>query len=109
MKLRYYEVIKNGVSICLDYDINYYHHFKVGEIFCITHYFDYGNPKLVWIMDNKEKWEIGYRISFETDWDKTYSEELTVAECEFHKYFLDVSACFELKEIRDLKLVELGI
>lgn len=105
MKLRYYEVIKNGVSVCLDNDVSYYHHFKIGEIFCITHYFDFGNPKLIWIMNKKEKWEIGYRISFSVDYDKKYKEDMSVAECEFHGYFLDMSKCFEIKESKDLELL----
>ena len=46
--MKYFEIIKEGISICLDSDINYYHHFEVGEILCISNYF---NPTLEYIVD----------------------------------------------------------
>lgn len=44
---RYYlEVLQDGLSICVDSDINYHHHFKVGYIISINMYSDKG-PKVV--------------------------------------------------------------
>jgi hypothetical protein len=38
----YFEVIKEGLSVCVDSDINYHYEFSVGEIIAINMYSDRG-------------------------------------------------------------------
>lgn len=106
MNNRYYEIIREGVSTCIDYDVAYYHHFKIGEIICVNNKHD---PKLVYIMDNCEKWEIGHKVRFVLDCYSRNIRNVRITECVITGYFLEVTKGFELKELRDKKLNELGI
>ncbi len=103
---RYFEIKKEGISVCLDNDVAYYHHFKVGEIICVS---DHYKPKLLYIMNSYEKWKIGHQVSFVLDCYTRHSEKLSPDECIFHGYFIEITKGFELKELRDKKLNELGI
>lgn len=70
----YLEVMREGVSICLDTDVHYHHHFKVGDIIPIHMYSDKG-PKVVFGGYTE------YDGEFTIDWDKTSSARLSVAGC----------------------------
>ena len=94
----YLEVMKSGVSICLDTDVQYHHHFKVGDIINI-HMYSYSGPKVV----------IGGRVEYDAeftiDWNKTSSARLTVAGCITKGYLSDVTKGVNRQE----KLNQLGI
>ena len=94
----YLEVMKSGVSICLDTDVQYHHQFGVGDIINI-HMYSYSGPKVV----------IGGRVEYDAeftiDWDKTSSARLTVAGCITKGYLVDVTKGVNRQE----KLNQLGI
>ena len=94
----YLEVIREGISICLDSDVRYHHHFELGDIININMYSDKG-PKVVFGGYSE------YDAEFTLDWDKTSSARLTVAACITKGYLADVTKSVERQE----KLKQLGI
>ena len=94
----YLEVIRERVSICLDTDVQYHHHFKVGDIIPIHMYSDKG-PKVVFGGYSE------YDAEFTLDWDKTSSARLTVASLITKGYLVDITKNVH----RDEKLNQLGI
>ncbi len=94
----YLEVMKSGVSICLDTDVHYHHHFKVGDIIPIHMYSNKG-PKVVFGGYTE------YDAEFTIDWDKTSSARLSVAGCITKGYLVDVTKGVNRQE----KLNQLGI
>jgi hypothetical protein len=93
----YLEVIKWGISICLDTDVHYYHEFEVGDIIHIHMYSDAG-PKVVF-------GQVEYDAEFRLDWDKRANATLTVASCIIKGYLVDVTKGVQRQE----KLKSLGI
>jgi hypothetical protein len=93
----YLEVLRKGISICLDTDLQYYHHFEVGDIINIHMYS--GGPKVVFGGYTE------YDAEFTIDWDKTSSARLTVAGCITRGYLVDVTKGVNRQE----KLKSLGI
>jgi hypothetical protein len=91
-------VIKWGISICLDTDVNYYHEFEVGDIIPIHMYSDKG-PKVVF------GGRVEYDAQFRLDWDKRANATLTVAGCITKGYLVDVTKGVHRQE----KLNQLGI
>ncbi len=94
----YLEVMREGVSICLDTDVQYHHHFKVGDIIPIHMYSDKG-PKVVFGVYTE------YDAQFTLDWDKKTSARLSIANLITKGYLVDVTKNLE----RDIKLNQLGI
>jgi len=94
----YLEVMKSGVSICLDTDVQYHHQFGVGDIIPIHMYSDKG-PKVVFGRSSE------YDAEFTLDWNKTFSARLSVAGCITKGYLVDVTKNVD----RDIKLNQLGI
>jgi hypothetical protein len=95
----YLEVLKEGVSICLDTDVQYHHRFEVGDVISIHMYSDKG-PKVVF----------GGRVEYDADeftldWDKTASARGSIAFCITKGYLVDVTKGVERQE----KLKTLGI
>ena len=95
----YLEVLREGVSICLDTDVQYHHRFEVGDVISIHMYSDKG-PKVVF----------GGRVEYDADeftldWDKGYSARLSVATGISKGYLVDITKGVE----RDEKLKTLGI
>ena len=104
--MKYFEIIKEGISICLDSDINYYHHFKVGEMICISNYY---NPTLEYIVNNT-KWNMNFKFEyFKKNWDSTNHQNWTIPECAYQGYFKDITEGVVLSRIREQKLKEIGI
>ena len=96
---RYYlEVMRESVSICLDTDVRYHHHFEIGDIIYINMYSDKG-PKVVF------GGYAEYDAEFTLDWDKTASARLTVACCITKGYLVDITKGVQRQE----KLKSLGI
>jgi len=98
MTIYYLEVIKDGLSICLDTDVRYYHFFELGDIIKIHMYSDKG-PKVVF-GDRVE-----YDAEFTKDWDKTNSVRLTIVGCISKGYLVDITNMVHRQE----KLAQLGI
>ena len=94
----YLEVLREGVSICLDTDVQYHHRFEVGDVIPIHMYSDKG-PKVVF------GGRVEYDAEFTIDWDKTSSARLTVAGCITRGYLVDVTKGVNRQE----KLKILGI
>ena len=95
---KYYLEVLKEISICLDSDVRYYHHFEVGDIININMYSDKG-PKVVF-----GGWS-EYDAEFTIHWDKTTSARLSVAGCITKGYLADVTKNVQ----RDEKLKTLGI
>jgi hypothetical protein len=104
----YLEVLREGVSICLDTDVQYHHRFEVGDVIPIHMYSDKG-PKVVFggaaRMSSWTKRRVEYDAEFTIDWDKTSSARLTVAGCITKGYLVDVTKGVNRQE----KLNQLGI
>jgi hypothetical protein len=94
----YLEVLTGVISICLDSDINSFHHFRVGDVIPIHMYSDKG-PKVVF------GGKVEYDAEFTIDWDKRMSARLTVAACISKGYLVDITKNVN----RDEKLKSLGI
>jgi hypothetical protein len=94
----YLEVMSEGVSICLDTDVQYHHQFKIGDVIPIHMYSDKG-PKVVFGGYTE------YDAEFTLDWDKAFSVRLTVASCITKGYMVDVTKNIE----RQNKLKLIGI
>jgi hypothetical protein len=94
----YLEVMREGVSICLDTDVQYHHQFKIGDVIPIHMYSDKG-PKVVFGGYTE------YDAEFTLDWDKAFSVRLTVASCITKGYLVDVTKGVHRQE----KLNQLGI
>ena len=89
---RYYlEVIKEGLSICVDNDINYHYEFGIGEIIDINMYSD----KATVLFGTLE-----YDVDFTIDCNKSQSARLTINFCINKGYLRDVTVQVE----RDRKL-----
>lgn len=70
----YLEVIKDNLSFELDSDVNYFYHFKVGDIICIE--FDGKKSTLKFIQNNKGIMKLNYdNVYFKSNWD-TYDEKV---------------------------------
>lgn len=94
----YLEVVKWGISICLDTDVRYYHEFEIGDIINIHMYSDKG-PKVVF------GGRVEYDAEFVLDWDKTVSASLSVVTAISNGYLVDVTKGVHRQE----KLKQLGI
>ena len=93
---RYYlEVLKDSLSICVDSDINYHHHFKLGDIISINMYSD----KATVVFGTLE-----YDAKFILDWNKTQSAILTINLCITKGYLRDVTIQVERDRKLDLLL-----
>jgi predicted RNA-binding protein (virulence factor B family) len=92
MTRHYLEVIKEGISICLDTDVHYHHQFKIGDIIYINMYSDKG-PKLVF-------GTVEYDAVFTLDWTKTSSARLDIGSCITNGYLKDIT----IQMLRDKKL-----
>jgi len=87
----YFEVIKEGLSICVDTDIHYHYEFKIGEIIHINMYSD---------KDTVVFGTIEYDAKFILDWNKSQSSRLTIHLCVTKGYLKDVT----VQVLRDKKL-----
>ena len=75
-------------NICLDSDISYYHHFEIGEVICISNYY---NPTLEYIINKTHKWNTKYKFEyFSRNWSSTNHQRWTIPECVYHEYFKEV-------------------
>lgn len=87
----YLEVIKEGLSICLDSDINLYHHFKLGDIIELD--YKLNEPSYLYFNNSKIKYD-GLTI----DWGKINQKRLSIASCINAKYIVDITKNVEREE-----------
>lgn len=116
--IKYFQIMKSGLSYELDSDIHYYHHFKIGELIVCEVSDKYEgcwpiNYKRV-IEYNKPKWHSGvelYRNTYQgnsvftLNWDSIKSEKLNFVDLIREGYLEDVTKCVK----RDWKLELIGI
>jgi hypothetical protein len=93
----YLEVASDKLSICLDTDINYYHHFKLGDLLLIEFGLDtvllkFGHMTI----KNPE---------FTENWDSIKSSILSISSCVSSGRLVDVSLQVERQD----KLKQLGL
>jgi hypothetical protein len=113
--------MKSGLSYELDSDINYYHHFKIGELI-VCEVSDNKKYEGCWPINykrvieyNKPKWYSGgielYRNTYQANkvftlnWDSIKSEKLNFVDLIRERYLEDVTKCVK----RDWKLELIGI
>jgi len=87
----YFEVLREGLSICLDTDIHYHYEFKIGYIIDINMYSD----RATVVFGNVE-----YDAKFILDWNKRQSARLTINLCITKGYLKDIT----IQVLRDKKL-----
>jgi hypothetical protein len=92
----YLEILVDNLSICLDSDIYYYHHFKLGDII-VAHY---GRNELHFLINGSKT----DRHIFTLNWDNI-SENITLADAIRKGIILDRTKSIE----RENKLNQLGI
>jgi len=99
----YLEVIKEGLSIYLDSDINFYHHYQIGDVIKI----DYNVKKPD---TSKSHFNIYindvYKFKFDgftVDWGKVNQKKLPINSCINSKYIVDITK----QIIRNEKLNEI--
>jgi hypothetical protein len=86
----YLEVISEGLSVCLDSDVNFYHHYKIGDVIKI----DYKLNEAYLHFNN---WCFKYD-SFTIDWGKVNQKRLSVSSCINSKYIIDITKQIEREE-----------
>ena len=98
MTVYYLQVLVPQLSIELDSDVNYHHHYQVGDIIQVHMYSDKG-PKVC----------LGgvyeYDAQFTYQWDSLKSKRLTISSAITGKYLSDITNMVH----RDEKLKQLGI
>jgi hypothetical protein len=95
----YLEVIKEGLSICLDSDINFYHHYQIGDVIKID--YSASNREVFInspIINSKFKFD-----GFTVDWGKVNQKKLPINSCINSKYIVDITK----QIIRNEKLNEI--
>lgn len=86
----YLEVISEGLSICLDSDINLYHHYKIGDVIKINYKL---NESYLHFNNLSVKYD-----GFTIDWDKVNQKRLSVTSCINAKYITDITKQIEREE-----------
>ena len=100
----YLEVIKEGLSICLDSNTNYYHRFKKGDTIKIDYnndgdtYLYFGDPLIRHV--NHGSFYDGLTINL----DKIDQKRLSIESCIKSKYIIDITENIKLKKEREKKL-----
>lgn len=92
----YLEVASDKLSICLDTDINYYHHFKLGDLLLI----EFGLHTVLKFENMTIK-----NPEFTENWDSTKSSILSISSCVSSGRLVDVSLQVERQD----KLKQLGL
>jgi hypothetical protein len=99
--MKYYlQIVKDDVSILVDSDVGYYHHFKIDDVIEVVMDDNLG------ISLNINGWIIQkFGARFTIDWDKFDRQELSIASAVMKEYMIDITKGVE----RNKKLDELGI
>ena len=98
MSKYYLQVVKDSVSILVDSDLGYHHHFKIDDVIEVVMDDNLG------ISLNINGWVIKSK-TFIIDWDKNDYQQLSIASAVMKGYMIDITKGVE----RNKKLDELGI
>lgn len=114
--IKYFQIMKSGLSYELDSDIHYYHHFKIGELLVC----EFGDDEI------KERWGVIYKRvitydehnvvilnrrtyqgnkEFTINWDSINSEKKDLVELIKGEYLFDITKNIH----RERKLELIGI
>ena len=97
--MKYYlQIVKDSVSILVDSDLGYHHHFKIDDVIEVVMDDNLG------ISLNINGWVIKSK-TFIIDWDKNDYQQLSIASAVMKGYMIDITKGVE----RNKKLDELGI
>ena len=100
MSKYYLQVVKDNVSVLVDSDLGYHHHFKIDDVIEVVMDDNLG------ISLNINGWIIQrFGARFTIDWDKFDRQELSIASAVMKGYMIDITKGVE----RNKKLDELGI
>jgi hypothetical protein len=100
MSKYYLQVVKDNVSILVDSDIGYHHHFKIDDVIEVV------MDDNLEVSLNIHGWIIQkFGARFTIDWDKFDRQELSIASTVMKGYMIDITKGVE----RNNKLDELGI
>lgn len=102
MSKYYLSVVKNNVSICLDSDVQYHHHFKVGDVILVE--YDIKSTTLIFGGCSRN-YSLTSGPEFVLDWDKIKSVRMSIASCITKGIMADITKQVD----RDFKLKQLGI
>ena len=98
MSKYYLQVVKDNVSVLVDSDLGYHHHFKIDDVIEVVMDDNLG------ISLNINGWIIQrFGARFTIDWDKFDRQELSIASSVMKGYMIDITKGVE----RDNKLKEL--
>ena len=99
--MKYYlQIVKDNVSVLVDSDLGYHHHFKIDDVIEVVMDDNLG------ISLNINGWIIQkFGARFTIDWDKFDRQELSIASAVMNGYMIDITKGVE----RDNKLEQLGI
>ena len=98
MSKYYLQVVKDSVSILVDSDLGYHHHFKIDDVIEVVMDDNLGISLNIngWVVKSK---------TFIIDWDKKDYQQLSIASSIMKGYMVDITKGVE----RDNKLEQLGI
>jgi len=100
MSKYYLQVVKDNVSILVDSDLGYHHHFKIDDVIEVV------MDDNLEVSLNIHGWIIQkFGARFTIDWDKFDRQELSIASAVMKGYMIDITKGVE----RNKKLDELGI
>jgi hypothetical protein len=100
MSKYYLQVVKDNVSILVDSDIGYHHHFKIDDVIEVV------MDDNLEVSLNIHGWIIQkFGARFTIDWDKKDYQQLSIASSVMNGYMIDITKGVE----RNKKLDELGI
>jgi hypothetical protein len=99
------QVIKKGVSVLLDSDINYFHHFDIDDIISIEYTINSGIYPPLSIVKLNSNSMIVKNPEFVINWDSIKSRKLSISELILENYLSDISQMV----VREKKLNLLGI
>lgn len=97
--MKYYlQIVKDNVSVLVDSDLGYHHHFKIDDVIEVVMDDNLG------ISLNINGWTIQkFGTRFTIDWDKKDYQQLSIASAVMKGYMIDITKGVE----RDNKLKEL--
>lgn len=99
----YLHINTDRLSIELDSDVNYHHHFSKGDILTVN--FTNRTSSVTVIKELNNKKFGNYNAIFTLDWDSINSARLSIMQCISMGHMTDITKSIE----RNKKIEELGI
>lgn len=110
--MRYYEVIKENLSICLDSDIGYYYEFHIGDIICISDDFNIfrEDSKLERVIRKSNIYKPNYIFTYlVVNCYEVLNDRLYIHQCVDGEYLRELDKTFVVSSLRDLRIDEIGL